>query len=146
LLKNDKPYPSDIEFQNRFVTEKLDQKIQKYTLLQLELKINPGSDVEPLSTITVEHVIPKKLTPYWNRRIKKSDHVRLLDTVGNLTLLKRDENIKLGNGTWGEKKRVYKISQIKITKSVAKNKKWKRREIEKRSECFSKLAKKIWAV
>jgi len=146
VLKNDKTYPSDIEFQNRFVTEKLDQGIQKYTLLQLELKINPGSDVEPLSTITVEHIIPKKLTPYWNRRIKKSDHVRLLDTVGNLTLLKRDKNIKLGNGTWGEKKRVYKTSQIKITKSVAKNKKWRRKEIEKRSECFSKLAKKIWAV
>lgn len=146
VIKNDKTYPSDVEFQNTFGGKKLSRRIQKYTLLQLELKINPNSDVEPLSTITVEHIMPKKLTPYWNRQIKESDYIRLLDTIGNLTLLKRDKNIKLGNSTWDEKSAVYKTSQIRITKSIAKNKKWKRKEIEERSEYFSKLAKKVWAV
>lgn len=146
LLKTDKTYPSDIEFQSMFVNKKMSQKIQKYTLLCIELAIKPDSDVEPLNTITVEHIVPRVLTSDWKKQIKRSDHERLLNTIGNVTLLKKDKNIKLGNKPWNEKRKVYRASQIKITNSIATNRKWNKKKIESRSDNFSKRAIQIWDV
>lgn len=146
LLNDEKIYPSDKEFYGRFVIKKLSQKIQRYTLLQLELKNNPESDVEPIDQITVEHIMPKMLSPNW-KHVNDSDHKQLLNTIGNLTLLGPKDNTRAGNKPWRYKRdKVYKNSRIKITNSIAKSTKWRKKEIEDRTNKFAKLALQIWKV
>lgn len=145
ILNADDVYPSDEEFRAAFVNKKLPRGIQRYVMLQLELETSPKTDVRPIERITVEHIIPKTLGSNW-RHVRRSDHKRLLNTVGNLALLAPNDNPAAGNKPWRHKRKIYKKSGIKITNSLAIKSKWGKDEVEDRTAEFAKLALKIWAV
>lgn len=146
ILKEDKAYPSDEMFQSMFISQKLRSKVQKYALLQLELKHDPNSDVEPLSNITVEHVMPQKLNASWKERISTIEHRNLLNSFGNLVLLKDSKNKNLGNKSWEIKSRTYKKSQIRITREVGEKTEWNEKEIKSRSGELARAGLEIWKV
>lgn len=145
LLNDNKVYPDDKEFHDAFVNKKLSRSIQRYVMLQLELKTSPKTDVRPIEEITVEHIMPKKRDPNW-KHIKGYDHRRLLNTVGNLALLAPNDNPAAGNKPWKHKRKIYKKSGIGITRSLAEKSKWDKKEIEERTAEFAKRALSMWAV
>jgi hypothetical protein len=76
--------------------------------------------------------------------LNPDDVKRYYKRIGNLTLLKQKVNSKIGNNGFSEKKKVYKISKLKITQGLVKNEKWGYSEIEERQKRLAKLALKAW--
>ena len=66
--------------------------------------------------------------------------------MGNLTLLDKRMNSEQGNGKFDVKKGIYRDSEINITKSLCKYKKWSPKSIEKRQKEFANKAIKIWSL
>jgi hypothetical protein len=91
--------------------------------------------------VQLEHIRPrrprerKNPSPGWLRRI---------NSLGNLTVLLRDENIKLSNKPFRSKRVEYKKSRLAITQSVAKMEKWSNKAIDMRRDYLLGELVKCW--
>jgi uncharacterized protein with ParB-like and HNH nuclease domain len=138
-------YPRNEEFKNYFVNKDMYKfKNSKYLLYKLESYQN--KEVVPLSDLTIEHIMPQKLTTKWN--IELGDkfnqiHEKYLHNIGNLTLSGYNSN--LSNKSFQEKKELLKISGVMLNKYFDNISNWSKEEIEYRAEnIFNKLALNIW--
>jgi uncharacterized protein with ParB-like and HNH nuclease domain len=71
-------------------------------------------------TITVEHILPQK-QPNDVESLgfdKSDDYQTLINTIGNLTLLRKDDNTHLKNREFSVKKKTYRQVDILITKAL----------------------------
>jgi uncharacterized protein with ParB-like and HNH nuclease domain len=115
-----------------------------------------SSDIKPNSS--VEHIMPKTLSPEWIDYIKSNfDNIqdeesakviqkRYLNYLGNTTIISFKKNVKLGNKSYDEKLLQYLDSQINITNSLKKFKVWNVKSILKRQDMMVKNANKIWKI
>ncbi|WP_299245855.1 HNH endonuclease family protein [uncultured Brachyspira sp.] len=79
----------------------------------------------------IEHILPKAYQNYdnWN----KEEYDSHLNSLGNLTLLEKKNNIKAKNEFFDKKKEIYKNSEIiDVQKELCKLKKWTPKECSKR--------------
>ncbi len=111
----------------------------------IRLEQNPDSK-EPvdLTGTTVEHVMPQKMTPEWEREIGLDHdewHERYLHKLGNLTLT--GYNSELSNANFEKKRLRYAESPIGLTREIAENSEWGPVQIRTRS---MKLAQRAIAV
>ena len=114
---------------------------------------------------SAEHIMPKTLSPEWDTYIAKHlgikknvgaevyieriniYHENLKTLFGNYTLLNRRKNSAIKNKPFKEKCKVYKKSEAKITKALAKDyKNWHEPDIRKRTRALGKQAEKIWSL
>jgi hypothetical protein len=100
-------------------------KTEKYSK-----ETNDKVPLEDYSITTIEHIIPQTYQTYWENEMDeftqnieedKKDHARivLLNTLGNLTILKNGKNAALGNYPWDYKKDRFSTgsySEIEISK------------------------------
>lgn len=68
--------------------------------------------------------------------------MRLL--LGNLALMRSRSNSSVGNDSFAEKRLLYKVSNLKLTRKVAGYTDWGKEEIDKRQSELAKLAVKTW--
>lgn len=138
-------FPRDDEFKRAFVIRDLYKtKIDKYTLYQLEKYLNKEV-VDINEDITVEHIMPQKLTPNWQIDLGKryeDIHAEYLHTVGNLTL--SGYNPELSNKRFSEKKSILANSNISISRDLTKYELWNEETIKIRAENLFKVACLIW--
>lgn len=138
-------FPKDDEFKRGFIVKNLYQtKIDKYTLFQLE-KYSNKEVVHLNGDITVEHIMPQKLTPTWKIDLGKKYeeiHSEFLHTVGNLTL--SAHNSELSNKRFDEKKSILANSNISISRNLVKYECWNDEIIKQRAEELFETAKLIW--
>lgn len=95
--------------------------------------------------ITVEHIMPRTLTPKWRIDLgPKCDaiYTELLHTIGNLTFT--GYNSELSNKSFAEKKETYLQSNVAICRQVAEYEKWGKDEILDRASKLFDIALKIW--
>ena len=87
--------------------------------------------------LTIEHVMPQKLTDDWNRALgeeAEEKHGRYRHRLTNLTLSGDVTNAGMGTNTFAEKREVYRKSSIGITRSLADETKWDEEALERRVE------------
>jgi uncharacterized protein with ParB-like and HNH nuclease domain len=98
--------------------------------------------------LEIDHIMPQKLTPKWKSDLGdnwQEIHKKYLDTLGNLSLTLKENNVKMGNKSFDEKQKIdYESSKLKLTKSLASGEKWGEEQILARAEKLAKEALQIW--
>lgn len=140
-------FPRCEEFKRAFISKDLYKtKVDRYTLIQLE-KHNNKEVIELNEDITVEHIMPQKLTPSWmldlgNRY--EEIHGAFLHTIGNLTL--SGYNPELSNKRFAEKKNILLNSNISLNRNLINYEIWNDYTIKKRAEILCETAIYIWSL
>lgn len=124
-----------------------------FTIAVLEEVEYSGKEKRSRDDTTLEHIVPEDTT-YWEKDIldhkpqadKPEDYISLFreryyNSLGNLTLLSKENNASASNKTFDEKKIVYDSEPTyNITTELLNIKQWDGKAIEKRSDV---LAEKI---
>lgn len=131
----------ELAFATKTVTE---PRIIKYILSELEMALRGASELMPGTDLTVEHVLPKKLTSDWKQDFSEEKHRELVSYVGNLTLLTGAVNTSISNGPYSAKRDIYRASELKITQMIGEEDAWNPQKIEDRQLKLGELAKVRW--
>ena len=136
---------------NNFISDPRSNEA-KYVLQQITIHLgSKHSDVKPLDTLTLEHILPQK-TNKWNKRgffsrsrALDADMNSYINHLGNLTLLNTAVNKKIKNEIFSIKKVEYSNSDLAINKQTVCNyQKWTAEIIEKRAKMFADIAYGLW--
>lgn len=140
-------FPRNDEFRNEFIKKDLYKtKIDRYTLFQIE-SCKSKEIINLSDDITVEHIMPQKLSPAWQIDLGKKYeeiHTEYLHTIGNLTLTGYNSN--LSNKPFAEKKEIYKNSNIYISRNIDKYDLWSKESILSRADELYRIANNIWFI
>lgn len=106
----------------------------------------------------IEHTAPKKSTPYWSTTLGVSGdaYKAVISRIGNLTLLNRSQNGRIGQKPWIDishptdksksKREAYKQSvDFQTTIDLANNSVWTLEIIDKRSDWIVKMVRTVYA-
>ena len=106
-----------------------------------------GEESPARDRLTIEHVIPQKLTDEWKQALgddAEEIHGRHRDRLANLTLSGDVTNAVMGTGTFTAKREVYRKSSIGITRSLADETEWNEEALERRAEELARRALDRW--
>lgn len=121
----------------------------KYFLFAYEEKLkeqfretNDKVSIEDYDSTTIEHIIPQEFSTNWTNVVgdfevglEEDDlpmaHKILINTLGNLTILKNGKNSSLGNLGWTEKQNRFTTGSYNEIE-ISKNTDWTKKEILKR--------------
>jgi len=145
-------FPSDEEVNTAFANSILSNQHAKQILFSIALyQIKTVmNDVTVLSSnsFSVEHIMPKKWEENWNsihsQEEKNKRDFKLL-TLGNLTIITKNLNSKLRNGSWLIKRDALKqYSTLPLTTNYTQMSSWNEGSIDQRANDLSGIALKIW--
>jgi uncharacterized protein with ParB-like and HNH nuclease domain len=149
VLQN-RGYPKDIEFYNRFKETKMygagDRQIKTKLILETLEESFAHKEGVQFDNLTIEHVMPQTLSQWWQTHLGEDweeTHELLLHTIGNLTLTAY--NAELGNDDFARKKERYSESHLELNRYFSPLQSWNRAEIDNRAEVLAKQALEIWA-
>ena len=135
----------------------------KYALQQITMHLGGKyTDVRPIDSLTLEHILPKKIGKEWKKEEffrdyptdKKMDD--FIGHLGNLTLLQGTLNSKIQNESFQHKKCSrddngleigYQTSRLEINRqTVCNHHEWTASVIEERGKSFEHHADQIWTL
>ncbi len=121
--------------------------------------------------LTVEHIKPQKWAKHWplpngdmapaessyeatiagqqlsdETKSQMDARQRLVDTLGNVTLLTDALNPSIGNAPWKEKKKKFAGSLLALNRAVAASEEWNEAAIEARAAALASTANTLWSV
>ncbi len=138
-------FPSDIEFSEAFKNQpQYGRGATRFILHRLEGSFQHKERVD-LSSTTIEHVLPQTLTEAWIAELgngANETHIRLVGTLGNLTLT--GYNAELGNLSFADKKKKLEGTHIELTRWILGQSNWREREIAQRADLMLSQAKELW--
>jgi hypothetical protein len=139
---------SDVEFEEAFAVARVSvQQLARFYLRVLEKQSASAGDelvVNPnVNAVNLEHVMPQKRAPHWIG-ISSEQHHNYVKRLGNMALLDRDLNEKIGNLPFADKARLLSKSKISMTREIASATTWGPSAIDKRQRQMAKLAVKVW--
>lgn len=135
--------PDDVELVAAFERLSIGQRgTQRYLLrkLEAEKRRTEELDVAMPHRVHVEHIYPQ--TPPADRR--DPQHDRILNRIGNLTLLSARLNVALRNADFPAKKVRYEDSDLELTKELLALENWTPETIANRQRELAQLAPTIW--
>lgn len=140
--------PTDSEFEQAFSTARVSRPhLARYYLRALEKSLK--SDDQPeyvaneeVTEINLEHVLPLSPSEAW--KVDSDEAKAAQRLLGNMVLLKTNQNRDIGNKGFEEKKRIFARSGYFITQQVAKYDTWGLKEIRERQAELAKIAVKTW--
>nr|WP_246323926.1 DUF262 domain-containing protein [Petropleomorpha daqingensis] len=137
--------------------------------LEMQLRSGLHEDVPLPSGLQVEHVMPQAWRTYWDTTLKLSPEAaaerdRLVNTIGNLTLVTSGLNGTLSNRPWtdsetaavvkatgdlkgiGKRSLISKFSLLALSKDIVENhtERWSESDIESRSEALARGLCQVW--
>lgn len=138
--------PADLEVRNMLTQDNMyTRQITKYLLIQREVTFNSSHGYDNATeNFTAEHVMPKNYTGEWQEIFTKEEHTALLNVIGNLLPLTKDQNSKIRDKSWSEKKKAFKGSNWKTTQKASSLQKWDTNQIKRRCKEFCDWALKEW--
>ena len=143
--------PTDEQFESAFATALLPRSnLARYYLIALEKgkKGDPEPEFVPNSDeeqVNLEHVLPKNASEAeWGKAFKPDERRDLPYRMGNLALLKKGRNGKIGNEAFTAKKPILAVSQFDLTKEIGAEADWTPAGIATRQERLASLAKQVW--
>ena len=127
-------YPTTTQFENSLRNRSLyGSKVTRYILSQYNQNL-PGDHSE-LTGVEVEHVLPQSMSESWTGNFSNDDHERLLNRLGNLTLLTEKMNREVSNRGYEQKRAIYEGSKYVMTRKLAEaHEIWTPSAIEDRTE------------
>lgn len=126
-------------FDRLFITKK---PIIRYIFKKInDLYASKETTISDSSNVHIEHIMPTALGKW---EIGKEDHNENLWKLGNLTLLGEEYNKKISNKAFSEKKKMYKESEIHITKQLVNYPTWNIETIKQRQDELTTDALKVW--
>ena len=138
-------FPRDDEFENYFINKNM-YKFKNKNYLIYTLESFKNKELIPFSELTIEHLMPQKLTIKWEIALGEKAHLvheKYLHNIGNLTL--SGYNSELSNKSFKDKKEIIKTSGIKLNRYFDNIARWDKEEIEKRAKyLYDNIASKIW--
>ncbi|MFT7601743.1 MAG: hypothetical protein ACI8TP_004704 [Acidimicrobiales bacterium] len=141
---------SDEAFKAAFQTAKIARgPFARYLLAGLERGAMGEAEPELVpntneNEVNLEHVLPKSFVAEDWPTFDKESHGRFLHRLGNLCLLKRLENSKIGNEPFTVKKPILEASSLALTQSVGAHDDWTAVEIESRQVELAQICADVW--
>lgn len=142
--------PTDEEFKASFAKARVTKgKLARYYLTALEdteegetePELVPNEDEEKLN---LEHVLPQNPKGSdWNQFSEEEQKI-WVHRLGNMTLLQKGPNGRIGNKPWVAKKPVLKKSKLALTNHAGQEDEWSKEVIDKRQQELASLATKTW--
>ena len=136
--------PNDQNFTNAFKMAIIPRiATARYVLRELEQDKRRTEEltVAPPNKVHVEHIYPQ--TPLEGHRLP--NHSRIINRLGNLTLLSRRLNTTIRNSHFANKKQAYVESEIILTNNLENFDSWDENSIFDRQNFLSARATHIWA-
>ena len=123
----------------------------RYVLAKYEYSLLDDStniEIPFTRNVQIEHILPQSMTPSWKLIFSNDEHDKLVDTLGNLTLLsgsmnekRKSKNQSASNKSFAEKKKIYLgetnkdgCTAFKMTQEVCENDTWTPTIINERTE------------
>lgn len=159
---NNRPWPTDAELVESFTTRRVynvdsQQRIRMLlgALDRQLLEENPLAEdaVVDYDSLSIEHVMPRSWQEHWNisgdslaeRELNGQERDRILDRIGNLTLVTSRLNPTLSNGSWETKREALaEHSGLRLTASIVSKPTWDEETIEHRAEELARIAARVW--
>ncbi len=147
-------WPKDIDIENSVLSNNQSNEVQKMLLKELELNLNHnlGGYTNLSKKIQLEHIMPKSWSqvhwPMENPEVLEDveNRNKLIETLGNLTLLNSKLNNVLSNGPWTIKsKAIEKHDNLQLNRHLLKNFiDWNEESIKKRGKWMAEWLIEIW--
>ena len=145
-------YPKDAPFKTAFAskvirtTQSRNNKIVRFLLCAIERHIG-GQALEPNSDqFNVEHVLPQHPGDGWGG-FSDAEVEAMTYRLGNMTLLRSDENSKLGNDSYAAKRPVLLASSFAISKRLAaEHGEWNGERVAAWQSWLATQAAAIWRI
>jgi hypothetical protein len=143
--------PSDDEFLASFTITRVPKgALARYFLIALERGKLGDSEPEfvPNSNedeVNLEHVLPKRASQSeWGTNFTQEERKDYVSRLGNMALLQKGPNGRIGNKPFPVKKPILKKSKFRLTKEIASQATWTKESINKRQKRLATLALKVW--
>lgn len=143
--------PTDDEFKASFAVARVSRAaLARYYLSALqrgaEGKLEPELiPNENEDQVNLEHILPKNSKrPDWPE-FTDEDAKNYVHRLGNMALLSKGPNGRIGNKSWSEKSPVLAKSVLSLTSEVAANPSWNKKTVEDRQRAQALSAVAIWA-
>lgn len=123
---------------------------RRLLLMRLEAAMPGGRIIRMTDDATVEHVLPKNGSPWWNERFPDPAlRGELANLLGNLTLVTYDQNSEADVKPYPDKRKVYFDTTAPInalTKDIAPISDWSLQAIEERHERLVRILSEDWGL
>jgi hypothetical protein len=143
--------PSDSEFDDAFAVARVPKaNLARYYLLALER--GKQGDAEPEfvpnsneEEVNLEHVLPKRASATeWGGQFDADERRDYLHRLGNLCLLQKGANGRIGSKPFAVKKPILANSELALTKEIGAESVWSKDTIRERQKRLATLALEVW--
>jgi hypothetical protein len=143
--------PTDEEFESAVAVARVPRSnLARYYLIALEKGQQGEKEPELVPNtneqeVNLEHVLPKNATEdAWGKDFTPDERKDWVFRLGNLALLQKGPNGRIGNKPFAVKKPILAKSSFKQTKEIGSRRSWGPNEIQERQNKLAKLATKVW--
>lgn len=152
--------PSNAEFETAWSTNPLYENLTRPRIRMLleameeALRTDFAEDSTAPRNLTIEHVMPQGWREHWAlaEGINAEQRDRIVQTIGNLTLLTRRFNPYQSNRPWmdgkqpegGKRANLYAHTVLAMNRAVCEHDGWAETEIAERARMLFEKAKDIW--
>ena len=146
-------WPSDADMSNGVVTRSLPQYAQRLVLTALEQHLTSAwaANQDVATGLHVEHLMPRAWQPEtWPLPEGQGEEQRetAIATLGNLTLLRRELNSSISNGSWSVKRSaIERLENLFLNRHLLRewsSGEWTEEQIEERGRWMCGEIMKIW--
>jgi uncharacterized protein with ParB-like and HNH nuclease domain len=146
-----KTVATDEQFTTIFKTAAVSKNnIARYYLIALENREKNISEPELVpntneEVVNLEHILPKRANDKdWGGIFNSEERKDWVYRMGNLALLQKGPNGRIGNKPFADKKQVLLASSFILTKEAGEQQDWNKEAINGRQEKLAKLAASVW--
>ncbi len=126
-------------------------KLARYLLLAMERLASSEKQPElvvneAVEDVNLEHVLPRRARQGEWDQFSVGQKRTYTNRLGNLALLRADNNVSIGNKPWAVKRPVLAASKLKLTSGIASNEEWTAKTIDDRQRELAALAIRTWPI
>lgn len=141
---------SDEEFELSFAVARVTKPtLARYYLVALERysanasnsELVPNSNEED---VDLEHVLPKRADVLDWLQFTPEEQIDWVDRIGNLALLQKAQNGRIGNRSFIVKRPILTMSRLRLTTEIGAKGTWTKKEIMERQQRLAELAVRVW--
>jgi hypothetical protein len=152
LVKLSTIVPSDSEFKEAMGVARVPKaNLARYYLMALERGMSGEAEPEFVPNaneeqVNLEHVLPKRAAAAdWGAEFNADERRDYVHRLGNLSLLQKGPNGRIGNKSFAVKKPILAKSAFALTAEIGAEAGWTKETIKKRQERLAALAVTVWS-